>query len=48
MEKKQTRSNAKTPAKAKATLRKITVRDLAPKKGTEIKGGPYSVGSRHT
>ena len=48
MEKEQTRSAAKTPAKAKATLRKITVRNLAPRKGTEVKGGTYSVGSRHT
>jgi hypothetical protein len=42
MEKKQTRSTAKTPAKAKATVRKITVRDLGPRKADEVKGGTYS------
>ena len=45
MEKKQTRSTAKTPAK-KATLRKITVRDLGPRKSDEVKGGTYSGRSR--
>jgi hypothetical protein len=41
MEKKQTRSTAKTPAKS-ATLRKVTVRDLGPRKAEQIKGGPES------
>jgi hypothetical protein len=46
MEKKQTRSAAKAPAKTKATLRKVTVRDLGPRKADEVKGGTYSGRSR--
>ena len=46
MDKKTTRSTAKTPAKPKAGVRKMTVRDLEPKKSTEIKGMTYSVVGR--
>ncbi len=38
MEKKASRTTAKSTAKPKASVRKMTVRDLEPKKGTEVKG----------
>ncbi len=46
MEKKQTRTAAKAPAKAKLKLRKVTVRDLETRKADEIKGGPESARQR--
>ena len=48
MEKKQARPAAKTPAKSKTAVRKVTVRDLEPRKESEIKGGSdsYSIGKR--
>ncbi len=46
MEKKMTRTAAKSPAKAKLKLRKITVRDLETRKENEIKGGTNSVRRR--
>ena len=48
MEKKQTRTTAKSPAKAKLKLRKVTVRDLETRKADEVKGGSdsYSVTRR--
>ncbi len=46
MEKKAARTAAKTTAKPKAGLRKMTVRDLEPKKATEVKGMTYTLGSR--
>ena len=46
MEKKATRTTAKTAAKPKAGLRKMTVRDLEPKKATDVKGMTYSGASR--
>ncbi len=46
MEKKATRTTAKTSAKPKAGLRKMTVRDLEPKKATDVKGMTYTAGSR--
>lgn len=39
MEKKQSRTAARSPAKAKLNLRKITVRDLETRKADEVKGG---------
>ena len=42
MEKKQTRTAAKSPAKSKLKLRKITVRDLETRKADEVRGGSYS------
>ncbi|MBK8594089.1 MAG: hypothetical protein IPP07_00275 [Holophagales bacterium] len=42
MEKKQTQTTAKSPAKAKLKLRKITVRDLETRKADEVKGGSAS------
>jgi len=39
---RRTRLAATTPAKAKATLRKMTVRDLTPQKTSAIKGSPES------
>ena len=42
MEKKAARTTAKTTAKPKAGVRKMTVRDLEPKKATEVKGMTYS------
>ncbi len=42
MDKKIARSAAKTPAKPKAGVRKMTVRDLEPKKTTDVKGMAYS------
>ena len=44
MEKKQTRTAAKSPAKAKLKLRKVTVRDLETRKADEVRGGSRSVG----
>ena len=46
MEKKQTGTAAKAPAKTKPKLRKITVRDLDARKADEVKGGPESVRQR--
>ena len=46
MEKKATRTTAKTTPKLKAGLRKMTVRDLEPKKATDVKGMTYSGASR--
>ncbi|MBK8594091.1 MAG: hypothetical protein IPP07_00265 [Holophagales bacterium] len=46
MEKKQTRTAAKSPAKAKLKLRKITVRDLEMRKADEVKGGSQSIRQR--
>ncbi len=46
MERKATRTTAKTSAKPKAGLRKMTVRDLEPKKATDVKGMTYTLGSR--
>ncbi len=46
MEKKSARTTAKTTAKPKAGLRKMTVRDLEPKKATDVKGMTYSLVSR--
>ena len=46
MEKKTTRTTAKTTPKPKAGLRKMTVRDLEPKKATDVKGMTYSGASR--
>jgi hypothetical protein len=48
VEKKQTRTAAKAPAKAKLKLSKITVRDLETRKAGEIRGGSdsYSVTRR--
>ena len=46
MEKKASRTTAKTAAKPKAGLRKMTVRDLEPKKATDVKGMTYSVVGR--
>ena len=46
MEKKQTRTAAKAPAKTKLKLRKITVRDLETRKGDEVKGGSQSIRQR--
>ncbi|MBK8594095.1 MAG: hypothetical protein IPP07_00245 [Holophagales bacterium] len=46
MEKKQTRAAAKSPAKPKLKLRRITVRDLETRKADEVKGGSYSVRQR--
>lgn len=43
MEKKSARASAKATAKPKAGLRKMTVRDLEPKKATDVKGMTYSV-----
>ena len=42
VEKKQTRTAGKSPAKAKLKLNKITVRDLDTRKADQIKGGPES------
>ncbi len=42
MEKKAARTTAKTTPKPKAGLRKMTVRDLEPKKTTDVKGMTYS------
>ena len=46
MEKKATRTTAKATPKPKAGLRKMTVRDLEPKKATDVKGMTYSGASR--
>ena len=46
MEKKATRTTAKATPKPKAGLRKMTVRDLEPKKGTEVKGMTNSIRQR--
>ena len=48
MEKKQIRTAAKAPAKAKLKLNKITVRDLDTRKADEVRGGSdsYSVTRR--
>ena len=48
MEKRQTRTATKSPAKAKLKLRKITVRDLETRKADEVKGGSdsYSITRR--
>ena len=42
MDKKTARTSAKTTPKPKAGVRKMTVRDLEPKKTTEVKGMTYS------
>ena len=39
MEKKQSRTTTKSTPKAKASLRKVTVRDLEPRKDQAVKGG---------
>jgi hypothetical protein len=39
MEKKQSRTTAKSTPKTKASLRKVTLRDLEPRKEQAIKGG---------
>ncbi len=46
MEKKQTRTAAKSPAKTKLKLRKITVRDLETRKADEVRGGSEFVSIR--
>lgn len=46
MEKKQARSATKTPSNPKATLRKVTVRDLDARKDKDIKGGTESIRQR--
>ena len=46
MEKKQTRTAGKSPAKAKLKLNKITVRDLDTRKADEVKGGSQSIRQR--
>ena len=46
MEKKQTRAAAKSPAKPKLKLRRITVRDLETRKADDIKGGSESIRQR--
>ena len=46
MEKKQTRTATKSPAKSKLKLRRITVRDLETRKADEIKGGTESIRQR--
>ncbi len=46
MVKKATRTAARTTAKPKAGLRKMTVRDLEPKKGREVKGMTNSIRQR--
>ena len=43
MEKKLTRTAAKSQEKARLKLRKITVRDLETRKADEIKGGSQSI-----
>lgn len=42
MDKKTARTSTKTAAKPKAGLRKMTVRDLEPKKANDVKGMTYS------
>jgi hypothetical protein len=42
MNKKPTSPTTKAPTKSKTAVRKVTVRDLEPRKDAEIKGGPLS------
>jgi hypothetical protein len=46
MNKKQTSPAAKSPVKSKTAVRKVTVRDLEPRKEAEIKGGSQSFRQR--
>jgi hypothetical protein len=46
MNKKQTSPAGKAPAKSKTAVRKVTVRDLEPRKESEIKGGTEGVSIR--
>jgi hypothetical protein len=46
MDKKPARQTTKAPAKSKTAVRKVTVRDLEPRKESEIKGGSHSIRQR--